>query len=415
MSKYNELIERLFNINLTGGIKLGLDNCIQLDRLLEYPSKSFKCVHVAGTNGKGSVTKKIATGLQRAGYRVGQYTSPHLSTFRERICVNGEMISEEEVTELLPHLFNLAEREKIPATFFEITTLLALYYFMKKKVDIAVIETGLGGRLDATNIVSPILSVITSISLDHTEILGNTVEEIALEKAGIIKMGIPVVLGPNTPQQFFHAYAQQIHCPVIQIGEQFRTFEEENTAIAKRCLQELGISNQAIDEGINARMPCRMELMTKKLPNSTEQMIVLDVGHNPDGLEHLFAAIKQRFPEMPLRVLFGLSKTKNLHDCLSIIKNNASGVHLVEACNGRGASTEQLYKTLLSLNTPPNIINKGGSIKEQLVKALQLAAENHELLVVCGTFFIMHDVRVSLDIKEPSDQIDVNERAQTSS
>ena len=181
---YLDLIQHLLTVNLEAGIKLGLQNVERLQEILHYPDRSFTSIHVAGTNGKGSVCIKVARALEKAGYRTGLYTSPHISSFRERIRINGKMITEEAVESILPPLFKVIEEAGIPATFFEITTFLAFLYFAREKVDFAVLETGLGGRLDATNIVSPCLSVITSISLDHTEILGGSCEEIAHEKGG---------------------------------------------------------------------------------------------------------------------------------------------------------------------------------------------------------------------------------------
>ena len=180
------------------GYKSGLENTLSLDVHFGHPHSAYKTIHIAGTNGKGSCSSMIAAMLQTAGYRVGLYTSPHLVDFRERIRVNGRMMSEQYVIEFVDK-----ERkffEKLHPSFFEITTAMAFKYFHDMKVDIAVIETGLGGRLDCTNIISPILSVITNISFDHMQFLGNTLEKIAGEKAGIIKHGVPVVIGNATPE-----------------------------------------------------------------------------------------------------------------------------------------------------------------------------------------------------------------------
>ncbi len=152
---YSEVIQKLFNLHLFGGVKLGLQNTQRLQQLLDFPDHSFSTIHVAGTNGKGSVSTKIASAFEHAGYRVGLYTSPHISSFRERIRVNSNMISEEAVQNLLLFLFKIIETEQIPATFFELTTFLAFLYFAQEKVEVAVLETGLGGRLDATNVVYP--------------------------------------------------------------------------------------------------------------------------------------------------------------------------------------------------------------------------------------------------------------------
>ena len=197
---YQTFINRLFAINLHGGMKLGLKNMETLNAMLGTPTQHFKCIHVAGTNGKGSVVYKIAKSLEKEGLRVGLYTSPHISSFRERIQINGQLIDESSVVAGLSRIFEEIDKSKIPATFFEITTALALKYFADQKVDYVVLETGLGGRLDATNIVTPVLSIITSISLEHTEYLGSTLEAIAKEKGGIIKPYVPIFIGPRVPQ-----------------------------------------------------------------------------------------------------------------------------------------------------------------------------------------------------------------------
>ena len=173
--------------------KANLNNTITLDNYFKNPHKKFKTIHVAGTNGKGSVSHLIASILQDAGYKTGLFTSPHLKDFRERIKVNGLMITEEEVAEFIDN--NIQIIKEVNPSFFELATIMAFEYFKNSKVDVAVIETGLGGRLDCTNIIKPVLSIITNVSWDHNEILGNTLEKIAIEKAGIIKKHTPVILG----------------------------------------------------------------------------------------------------------------------------------------------------------------------------------------------------------------------------
>ena len=196
---YEETIEYLYNsvpmFQKVGAVayKEGLHNTLELDRHFGHPHQNFKTIHIAETNGKGSCSHTIASILQSAGYKVGLYTSPHLKDFRERIRVNGECVSKEYVIDFVEnerHFF-----ESLHPSFFELTTAMAFKYFAEQGVDIAVIEVGLGGRLDCTNIITPILSIITNISFDHTQFLGNTLEAIAREKAGIIKEGIPVVVG----------------------------------------------------------------------------------------------------------------------------------------------------------------------------------------------------------------------------
>ncbi|MBI5188953.1 MAG: bifunctional folylpolyglutamate synthase/dihydrofolate synthase, partial [Nitrospirae bacterium] len=201
---YSETVNYLYNLQ-RHGIKFGLDNIIRLMSVLDNPHESFLSVHVAGTNGKGSTSAMIASILQAAGLRVGLFTSPHLVSFTERIRINDEEITEDEVISLTDEIREKSSRLKAQSsdfspTFFEVVTAMAFMYFKRRKIEIAVVEVGMGGRLDATNIIIPEVSVITSISYDHKEFLGNTLKEIANEKAGIIKDGIPVVISYQEPE-----------------------------------------------------------------------------------------------------------------------------------------------------------------------------------------------------------------------
>lgn len=406
---YVNLIKKLFNVNLFGGMKLGLQNSSRLQELLQFPDRHYPSIHVAGTNGKGSVTTKIAYGLQAAGYKVGLYTSPHISCFRERIRINGEMIPESAVERILTHLFKIVERENIPATFFELTTFLALIYFAEQKVDVTVLETGLGGRLDATNSIKPILCVITSISLDHTEILGNSLEEIAKEKAGIIKPSIPIVIGPNVPYTIIKETADINRSPIIQVKEMGSTFEEENCLIASAALNKLKehfrISDESINKGLEGKQPCRFERVKGKCP------IILDVAHNPDGLIHLFEAVKKHYGLMSIRILFGLSKNKDIQGCLQIIREYGSAFHLVEAPNGRGVATAELKKGLENLKVTSESIIEHDSIEKGVKEAIVESELHEQILIICGSFFIMSQARHALGIKEDRDEFDMNERS----
>lgn len=405
---YNALINKLFKTNLQGGIKLGLQNVVKMQQLLGFPDHQFSSIHIAGTNGKGSTSIKIATALQTAGFRVGLYTSPHLSCFRERIRINGKMISENRVEVLLNSLFLLTEREEIPATFFELTTMLAFLHFAEEKVDFAVLETGLGGRLDATNCVSPILSVITSIDLDHTEILGCSREEIAKEKAGIIKENIPVIIGPHVPFETIKKIADQQSSPLYQVSNSPSSFDEENRFIAHAALNELrktiSLEPFAIEQGINAQQPCRFETHHFGIP------IILDVAHNPNGLQRLFALIEERYPKKKRRIVFGLSANKDILESLRILQANGDHFHIVEASNGRGKAARELAKQLQELGIGENQINLISSIERNFLKAIEVATQYDEIVVVCGTFFIMREIRAALQLQDPIDPIDLNER-----
>lgn len=398
MLNYFSLIHKLYNINLHGGIKLGLSNCLRLDAALGYPSKKFKSIHVAGTNGKGSVVTKIAKGFELSGKKVGLYTSPHISCFRERIRINGEMILETSVEDILGRIFHLIEIENIRATFFEITTLLAFEYFAEQKVDIAVLETGLGGRLDATNITNPLLSIITSISMDHTEILGDTIEAITKEKAGIIKSGVPVIIGPNVSKDIVAEFATALGCSLTQVKGCFSDYNAENSAIAEKALKTFGIPETIIARAILQLPPCRMETIHKK-----DKTVIMDVAHNPDGLLRLFATIQATYPQQKLRVVFGLSKSKDISGCLAIIQKYGAYLHIVTASNGRGLEAETL-KLGCSQSHSPVVTHP------TIAEAIEIALQGDELIVVCGTFFIMSEVRKALNFNEICDPVDLNEK-----
>jgi dihydrofolate synthase/folylpolyglutamate synthase len=387
MNDYQSALRQLYTVNVHSGVKLGLKNSLALCSLLSNPQKQYKTVHVAGTNGKGSVVTKIAKGLELAGHRVGLYTSPHIACFRERITINGKMIDEGDVARLLQKLFKLP----LEPTFFEMTTFLAFLYFAEQKVDYAVIETGLGGRQDATNVVSPVLSVITSISLDHTEILGNTEEQVAYEKAGIIKYGVPLVIGPRANQEIILQIARIQRSPVLQVTGQFASFDQENNEIAKRALAFLNV--QQINEALKVKPPCRREIFLNG-------QVMLDVAHNPDGLKELFRTIDRK-----MRIVFGLSKTKDIPGCLAILKEHGSHFHIVEAPNGRGMPVDELYQQMLEQGFDSNIISRDGDIATTMRKAIESA----DPVLVCGSFFIMSEARKALGVVEPYDHFDMNE------
>lgn len=417
MNNYKQLIARLFSRNLFGGMKLGLENINRLDTAMAHPHRNFNIIHVAGTNGKGSVSGKIAKALELAGYRVGLFTSPHISCFRERIRINGKMIPEKAIEKILSKIFDLVDRKNIPATYFELTTMLAFQYFSRQKVDFAVLETGLGGRWDATNIVTPILSVITSISLDHTETLGTTKQEIAREKAGIIKMGVPVVVGARACPEIIKEIALWKRSVCIDVGVRNSSFDRENRNIAKAALLQIrrrhNITDTAIMEGLRFSMPCRFEVIPKeKIVAESEEKkpeaVVLDVAHNPDALERLFLSIARTFPDKPIRIVTGVSKGKDLKACFGSILQRTKSLHLVEASNGRGYTLREMEGVLAQKGIKPESL--GRSVRHTMENAMGLAAKHKEILLVCGSFFIMGEARKVLGMKEPQDLFDMNER-----
>lgn len=408
--KYKILLEQLYSRTASQGLKLGLDNMHTMTKALGDPQHSFKSIHVAGTNGKGSVCTKIATALELEGYKVGLYTSPHISTYRERIQINRCLISEESISDLLQYLLKLVDELEIPASFFEITTLAALKYFSEQKVDYAVFETGLGGRLDATNIVTPILSIITSISYDHMELLGNTLESIAREKAGIIKPYTPVVLGPSVPVSIMQPIAECLNSPWEQLHGTYATFDIENSEIARMALKHLPVSYASVEQGLSALPPCRLacyrpEDLTNSHVADLPQWVVLDVAHNPDGLLKMFKALQAKFPSQKIRILCSLSKSKDLKACLTIIRAHAQSLELTQAASQRAAPVEELIAVLSEAGMPEDQYFVHAFPEEGIKSALKNASLSEEILVICGTFFIMSQARNILGLCDPHDAI----------
>jgi dihydrofolate synthase/folylpolyglutamate synthase len=325
--------DRLFTLPGRGGQTF--EAMKRHDVHLGCPHRQFKSIHVAGTNGKGSVTTKIAAVLQNLGYKVGLYTSPHIRTFHERIQINGKMIPAETAEEILAEVFNPS------LSFFDVLTALAFVYFAREKVDYAVVEVGLGGRLDATNVIQPILTVITSIGFDHMALLGNTLESIAREKGGIVKPGVPLIVGATAAPFFSEA---------IAVGTE-AYYELENRAIAKKALVELGIDSE---RGLEVRPPCRFEQVRN---------LILDVAHNPPAFVRLVEALQYHFPGRKFPFYLAFSKDKDWKKCVEIIEPYASKITFLKSRNPR----------LIDFPEAKDIRPKKG--------------------VVAGSFYIMEEVR----------------------
>jgi len=384
-----DLIERLLNAPSSTTLKANLDRAEALDQALGFPASTYPTIHIAGSNGKGSVTAKIGKVLELSGYRVGVYTSPHLFSLHERIQINNQWVSNEEIEKGLAILFSLEEKLGFTATFFELMTFLALDHFRKKGVDVAVIETGLGGRLDATNVIHPLLTVITSISREHTALLGDSEEAIAAEKAGILKEGIPVVLGPKARTQSIYDRATTLHCPVFASKKISYFFDEENSAIAEMALQQLrahfSIPESICEQGLSFRPPCRFEV---------EGDVIFDVAHNPGAIFSLLQALHTFFPERKYRFIVGFSKDKEYDACLNLIASEAVHLHLVQAASPRAASSEELKTALAEKN--PLFSTAHTSVGEGVKQAYAEARTKGELLVICGSFYIMSEAKEAL-------------------
>lgn len=388
---YESLLERLFSLSHAYDKRIDLSLSFNLARLLNHPERKYPSVHIAGTNGKGSVAFKIAKCLQRAGLRVGLYTSPHLFSFQERISINGTLISEEDVMAGLSELFSLIDVQMIQPSFFEMTTILAFDYFRKKQVDIAVVETGLGGRLDATNILYPLLTVITSISREHVQILGQDLEAIAKEKAGIIKENVPLVVGPHAKYNAIFERARSLNCPIYQVAEKDIFFDEENQRIAKLSItllsNRLSLNFDQMQEGLKSRPLCRFE---------NKAGMIWDVAHNPQGFFRLIEALELHYPKNSYRMLVGMSQDKEISECLKVIAPKAKHLHFVQANNERAASPQLLAWQLKQIGF--FACSEEKSILEGIQNA-KAALQKNEILVICGSFYIMQEAQVILGME----------------
>lgn len=374
----------------------GLDAMKKLDKQIGKPHGSFKSIHIAGTNGKGSTAHMIASIVQTAGYKTGLYTSPHLLDFRERIKVNGLKISKDEVVEFISVYKKYFEDEKL--SFFEMTVGLAFWYFKKKQVEYGIIEVGLGGRLDATNIIAPVLSVITNIGLDHTQFLGNTHADIAREKAGIIKSKTPVVIGSRDKktEKIFLEVAKNLAAPIYfnedSINE-FRTdlkgtYQSKNiqTAIlALNCLPQVNFEKKVIQQGL-LNVISNTGIMGRWQSVNSSPQVILDVAHNKEGLTMIREQLN--FIEYGrLYLVMGFVQGRNVAELLSLFPNDAY-YYLSSPNIARALKINELKKQL-----------KDSSLKITYTKSILKAYENallsakpQDLILVLGSTFAVSEV-----------------------
>jgi dihydrofolate synthase / folylpolyglutamate synthase len=373
------------------GIKLGLENIRRLLKALDDPQERLSFLHVAGTNGKGSVCAMLDAILRASGRRTGLYTSPHLVDFRERIRVDGENIPAEAAAGGLTKLRNLSAGWTHSPTFFELATALALQHFAESRCELVVLETGMGGRLDATNVVMPLVSVITPIAMDHTRWLGTTVAEIAREKAGIIKPGVPVV----SARQEADAAAVLVHCaadsgsPLEFIERGLERWEvalrgvhqKENAALAVAALRAAGavISDPFIEQGLRAiHWPGRFEVI--------EERIVLDGCHNPHAAKQLLANWRDAYGAEKATIIFGALGDKDYRAMLEILEPICREVFLVPVRSERSADVEALASAC--------------SARHQIFPTARKALETaQEKVLVTGSLFLVGEVLELLGFK----------------
>jgi len=446
MPTYDSLVSSLYRVNLFQPGKLCLKNISKLNSLMGDPAKELKIIHLAGTNGKGSVSFKIAKTLECSGYTTGLFVSPHISSFRERIQINGKLITEDEVVEHLTKVNALCEENEIPATFFERVTATAFSHFKHSKAEVVVLEAGLGGRLDATNIITPILSIITSIGLDHTKILGETIEAIANEKAGIIKPGVPVIVGKSCPFDQLKRIASSKNSRAIRpedveanpypnpytMNPDELDYDTENSYTASSSLAYLKtrnilpkINDECILSGVKIRPPCRFEILSVN-SGSKKIKVVLDVAHNPIAIEKLVKMLKRKFPGKNFRFMIGMSRDKDIKKILRTVGNEINnsprgGLHFARANTPRAASFDEIEQIKnevfsdwrrenVSFDERNYVIEEASlEVKACIRQVLNKTDEENEVVVICGSVFIMCEVRQALGYNEPADSSVIEE------
>ena len=399
---YNKTIDWLFSklpyYQRKGEIayKKDIGNIIYACEKLNNPQNKIKTIHIAGTNGKGSTTNMIASILIESGYKIGTYTSPHLKDFRERICINGKKIEEKKVIDFIKK--NKVWFNDINMSFFEMTVAMAFNYFYEEKVDLAVIETGLGGRLDSTNIINPEISIITNVSLDHTNLLGKNIHSIASEKAGIIKNNTPIIIGRKQTEieYIFKNISDKKKAPLIFAEKTKFTsdlkgdYQKENintTIEAIKQLQKKGwnITRQNIITGLNnvkknLYFKGRWEIL------QSDPLIIVETAHNFEGLKNAINQFKTiKFKN--LHFILGMSKDKRHKEIFKILPKNAT-YYFSQARTERSMQKEKLYELGNNYNLNGNIYS---SVNEALIEAKKRANKD-DLIFIGGSIFVISEV-----------------------
>jgi dihydrofolate synthase/folylpolyglutamate synthase len=416
----SELVKAEFN----------LERMFELMAALGNPQDSYPIIHVAGTKGKGSVSAMVASALHAAGYRAGLYISPHLQDFCERIQVNGEPISHGDLAALVEEIKPAVARLPFITTF-ELTTALGFLYFAQRGVDAAVVEVGLGGRLDATNVVTPLVSVITSLSYDHMAVLGNTLAQIAGEKAGIIKEGVPVVSSPQKDEALavLEKVAAERNAPLTLVGREVTfeasehsldgqslavstslvtrhsslvtsesvilripllgAFQVVNAATAYAALKASGLSvpDAAIQKGFaEVKWPARFEVLRREPP------VILDSAHNVDSAQKLRQALDDYFPKRPVILIFGASEDKNVLGMFAEWKPYLDRILVTKADHPRALEAEQLLGLAQQAGVPAEAVSP---VESALARALELSAKDSAIVLSAGSIFVTAEVRTA--------------------
>jgi len=420
---YQETLDYLFNALPmfqrigAAAYKTDLNNTIALCEALGNPHQKFKSIHIAGTNGKGSTSHSLAAILQSAGYKVGLYTSPHLKSFRERIKVNGEDITEEAVVEFVHK--HKAFMESLQPSFFEMTVGMAFSYFADEEIDIAVVEVGMGGRLDSTNILSPILSLITNIGMDHTQFLGDTLAKIAGEKGGIIKKNTPVIISQRQPdtEEVFIKLAREKNAEIFFAEDVYRIeylgvvdnslcrflvngkgvqmdlagkYQEKNLAGILRSVDKLreldiDISDAAIDSGL-ANVVKLTGLRGRWQKLNDRPMAYCDTGHNKDGIEYILSQIKT-YQFQNLCFVLGMVQDKDIDGILELFPKDASYI-FCQPSIPRALPAEDLYRKAKTFGLSGIVVP---DVNDAYIMALKKAGDN-DFIFVGGSTFVVADL-----------------------
>lgn len=406
MDSFNQFLEQIYSkknsFKETSLIISSFDLAKKLDETFSSPSKKLKFIHVTGTNGKGSVCFKVASSLAASGLTVGLFTSPHLLCPTERIAVfprnskTPSFISKNEFLNLGRVVLKACSDCDIPVVFFNVLFQMAVSYFFDQKVDVAVIEVGIGGRFDTTNIITPILSVITSIGYDHKELLGSTLEEIAWQKAGIIKEGVDVVLGPTVTQNSVFNEIKNKNAPFHSIKKEFPDYVSENHEIALTSLRvlskKLSINSPSFSTHFTHNPPCRFQVVSqsKWLDNTSYSAIVLDVAHNPHGFNALIKKLHKELSELSFVFLVALTARKESQEILKALSQCSEAFFFPDM------EDEQFYKPTDLKNQLKAYTNSsalsGGTVKSMFLKALSEKRERRSALICCGSFYLMKPI-----------------------
>ncbi|CRG94970.1 dihydrofolate synthase/folylpolyglutamate synthase, putative [Plasmodium gallinaceum] len=460
---YSECLDKLYK---THSIKLGLDNSKKLSESFDNPCDKYKTIHIAGTNGKGSVCYKIYSCLKLKKYKVGLFSSPHIFSLRERIIVDDELINEEDLIFLVNKVINKIKKIDIKPSFFEIITMVAYLHFLNKEVDYAIIETGLGGRLDATNILSkPELIVITSIGYDHSHILGNELNLICNEKIGIFKKDTNVIIGPSVSiyKNVFEK-AKELNCRITLVSPEPRgeTYNEENSRIALEALKILNINvDNFLKSVIYIKPPLRLQYLAQEQIHHVKKKytsnnldnnfslypcaVILDVGHNETAIDRLCTDINYFHKGKLIRICISLTKPRNLnifHPFIAHFPDTLKDVFYLPSINQRTYDFEEITDMInnddqidnklkqlildssekvrrwLQCNNKENIdgaenfdkLYKRGTIPLIVKNAFLECCKDNSILLIVGTFFMFDEVLNTFDIySDIQDSVCMNE------